>query len=144
MTLKEKIEVMQAYNRGENIQSRTEVDPMWVKDTNPTWNFDKYEYRVEPNKEENTCFKDTSGVNVGLTPAFTPPQPRFDDIMAKSLDAIRDQSERSEWRKIYLDIVKQFIREDSQRADYLDINRMMKRANQVVKSMMEFDKQCWV
>ena len=133
MTTQEKIAVMLAFNNGMPIQSRTDVDPMWVRDTNPTWNFDKYEYRIEPKEEKKP-----------ETPKTPPSMPDFDELIKSSFEDIRKQTERTEWRKIYLDIVKQFIREDSERADHLDINRMMERANRVVTQMMEFDKQCWV
>ena len=57
MTTKEKIEVMQAYTRGEEIEFRLAdcEDDRWAPTALPLWNWDNFEYRV---KLEEPKFKD--------------------------------------------------------------------------------------
>ena len=46
-TTKEKIEVMQAYDRGEQVQLLN-IDGNWEDKDNPAWNLAKCDYRVTP------------------------------------------------------------------------------------------------
>ena len=46
MTLREKIEVMEAFERGEEIEISS--DSGWLGDINPTWNFNEHLYRIKP------------------------------------------------------------------------------------------------
>jgi len=57
MTTKEMIEVMQAYDRGEEIEFRLAdcEDDRWAPTASPLWNWDNFEYRV---KLEEPKFKD--------------------------------------------------------------------------------------
>ena len=48
-TTKEMIEVMQAYERGEQIQLLN-IDGKWEDKDNPAWNWAKCDYRVKPKK----------------------------------------------------------------------------------------------
>lgn len=45
-TLKEKIEIMQAYERGEQIERY--YDNEWVLCKNPIWNWEYIDYRIKP------------------------------------------------------------------------------------------------
>lgn len=46
-TTKEMIEIMQAYERGEQIQLLN-IDGNWEDKDNPAWNWEKCDYRVKP------------------------------------------------------------------------------------------------
>ena len=48
MTTKEKIEVMQAYERGEEIEIKENGKEDWSEAKFPLWVWDKFEYRVKP------------------------------------------------------------------------------------------------
>lgn len=48
MTTKEMIEVMQAYERGEQIEYMTEGSTQWRGTDRPVWNFSTCAYRVKP------------------------------------------------------------------------------------------------
>lgn len=48
MTTKEMIEVMQAYDRGEQIERRDRCGNYWFLSPVPTWDWVQYEYRVKP------------------------------------------------------------------------------------------------
>lgn len=48
MTIKEQIEVMQAYARAEKIQFKPITSSEWYICTAPVWNWDEYEYRIRP------------------------------------------------------------------------------------------------
>ena len=57
MTTKEMIEVMQAYDRGEEIEFRTRWDEKenpdaWENITAPSWNWQSFFYRVKPKKPQ--------------------------------------------------------------------------------------------
>ena len=49
-TTKEMIEVMQAYDRGEQVQLLN-IDGNWEDKDNPAWNWAKCDYRVKPKKK---------------------------------------------------------------------------------------------
>ena len=48
MTTKEMIEVMQAYDRGEQIERRDRCGNNWFLSPVPSWDWVQYEYRVKP------------------------------------------------------------------------------------------------
>lgn len=49
MTTKEMIEVMQAYERGEEIEFRlADCEDRWAPTISPLWNWEKFEYRIKP------------------------------------------------------------------------------------------------
>ena len=48
MTTKEMIEVMQAYDRGEQIERRDRCGNNWFLAPVPSWDWVQYEYRVKP------------------------------------------------------------------------------------------------
>ena len=48
-TTKKMIEVMQAYDRGEQVQLLN-IDGNWKYKDNPSWNWTKFDYRVKPKK----------------------------------------------------------------------------------------------
>ena len=47
-TTKEMIEVMQAYERGEQIQIKSEKKDCWDDICNPVWDWGTFDYRVKP------------------------------------------------------------------------------------------------
>ena len=54
MTLREKIETMQAFERGEEIEvnfNGTEFDG-WIKDIFPSWNWEENNYRIKPKPKQ--------------------------------------------------------------------------------------------
>lgn len=56
MTTKEMIEVMQAYDRGEEIEKcLVDCEDRWVPATSPSWNWAQTSYRVKPKEPK---FKD--------------------------------------------------------------------------------------
>lgn len=48
MTTKEMIEVMQAYDRGEQIERKDRCGNYWFLSPVPSWDWVQYEYRVKP------------------------------------------------------------------------------------------------
>lgn len=48
MTTKEMIEVMQAYDRGEQIERRDRCGNHWFLSPVPSWDWVQYDYRVKP------------------------------------------------------------------------------------------------
>lgn len=47
MTLREKIEVMQAFERGEKVEHRDRLNDMWFDSNFPAWNWKEFEYRIK-------------------------------------------------------------------------------------------------
>lgn len=47
MTSKEIISVVTAYEEGKSIECRPLTNPNWTDVWDPSWNFDKFEYRVK-------------------------------------------------------------------------------------------------
>lgn len=75
MTIDEKIEILQAYKDGKEIEAKTkrQDENSWVKVEEPIWNFSSYDYRVKKNptnhevtnkllEEANKLFEDAFGV----------------------------------------------------------------------------------
>ena len=54
MTLREKIEVMQAFERGEYVEVRTDktVAGQWSVTIDPLWNWKEFEYRIKPKSKQ--------------------------------------------------------------------------------------------
>ena len=54
MTLREKIEVMQAFERGEEIEYTPLMEEIWRGTTIPAWDWDwaLYEYRIKPKPKQ--------------------------------------------------------------------------------------------
>ena len=52
MTLKEKIEVMEAFERGEEIEHRDRLNDMWFASNFPAWNWKEFEYRIKPKPKQ--------------------------------------------------------------------------------------------
>ena len=53
MTLREKIEVMQAFERGEEIEVSYVEQDKWTKISNPDWSWGAYNYRIKPKSKQN-------------------------------------------------------------------------------------------
>jgi len=55
MTTKEKIEIMQAYTRGEEIEMRLAYceEYEWAFAGLPVWNWEKFEYRIKPKEPKS-------------------------------------------------------------------------------------------
>ena len=51
-TLAEKIAVMQAAERGEEIEGRHLWSKSWMNIPTPTWNWDEFDYRVKPKPQK--------------------------------------------------------------------------------------------
>lgn len=71
MTTQEKIEVMQAHARGETIQNRIPSYGIatWADDSDPTWNWEKEEFRVKP--KPLTFWVNIASCEVPKVPGFT-------------------------------------------------------------------------
>jgi len=52
MTLREKIEVMQAFEQGEEIEISYVKQDMWTDISNPGWSWGTYDYRVKPKPKQ--------------------------------------------------------------------------------------------
>ena len=52
MTLREKIEVMQAFERGEEIEHRDKLNNIWCDSNFPAWNWKEFEYRIKPKPKQ--------------------------------------------------------------------------------------------
>ena len=52
MTLREKIEVMQAFDRGEEIEYEKINKQDWTLMRIEEWNFEKYNYRIKPKQKQ--------------------------------------------------------------------------------------------
>ena len=54
MTLREQIEVMQAFERGEEIEAvrNRYVDRKWNSTQNPLWDWDTFTYRINPKPKQ--------------------------------------------------------------------------------------------
>ena len=48
MTLREKIEVMQAFERGEEIEISNNLGEIWIQEPCPNWNWVNCTYRIKP------------------------------------------------------------------------------------------------
>lgn len=48
MTLREKIECMEAFERGEEVEHRDRLNDMWFASNFPAWNWKEFEYRIKP------------------------------------------------------------------------------------------------
>lgn len=55
-TLREKIEVMEAFERGEKIQSLLQNLGDWEDEECPQWNWSAYDYRIKPHMEVGEIF----------------------------------------------------------------------------------------
>ncbi|EHN6902354.1 hypothetical protein KJK83_001030 [Campylobacter jejuni] len=54
-TLREKIQVMEAFQKGEKIQSNYKLKDLeyWEDEENPVWDWHFYDYRVKPKDKDN-------------------------------------------------------------------------------------------
>ena len=52
MTLREKIETMQAFERGEEVEHRDWLNDMWFASNFPAWNWKEFEYRIKPKPKQ--------------------------------------------------------------------------------------------
>ena len=67
MTLREKIEVMEAFERGEEIEVSYVKQDKWSNISNPDWSWGVYNYRIKPNQTvtiEKWLFEDRFGIKV--------------------------------------------------------------------------------
>ena len=66
MTLREKIEVMEAFERGEEIEYSLINTNDWLSICDPVWNWDTFTYRIKPKKQviviEKWLFEDKLGI----------------------------------------------------------------------------------
>lgn len=66
MTTKEKIEVIRAYDNGEDIEYTnigSVVEEFWGNLLSPEFDFSRFKYRVKSNKKFKTIFKPAKGNN---------------------------------------------------------------------------------
>ena len=55
MNIRSKIEVMEAFERGEEIEVKAKVDRlnnMWLDSDFPVWNWKEFEYRIKPKQKQ--------------------------------------------------------------------------------------------
>ena len=57
MTLREKIEVMEAFERGEEIEYSLINNNDWRSICDPVWNWDLYEYRIKPKPKQTVTIE---------------------------------------------------------------------------------------
>ena len=53
MKLEDMIEVMQAFKDGKKIESKIVFGTVWYEENSPTWNWDKYDYRIKSKEKES-------------------------------------------------------------------------------------------
>lgn len=52
MTLREKIEVMEAFERGEEIEQSERIHDNWCRSPLPAWNWSSFLYRIKPKPKQ--------------------------------------------------------------------------------------------
>ena len=57
MTLREKIEVMEAFRRGEEIEHRDRLNDMWFDSSFPAWNWKEFKYRIKPKPKQTVTIE---------------------------------------------------------------------------------------
>ena len=57
MTLREKIEVMEAFERGEEIEHRDRLNDMWFDSSFPDWSWKEFEYRIKPKPKQKVTIE---------------------------------------------------------------------------------------
>lgn len=57
MTLREKIEVMEAFERGEEIEYTCSSSGTWKYVKSPGWNFGLYTYRIKPKQKQTVTIE---------------------------------------------------------------------------------------
>lgn len=67
MTLREKIDCMEAFERGEEVEHRDRLNDMWFASNFPAWNWKEFEYRIKPKPKqvvtiEKWLFEDKLGI----------------------------------------------------------------------------------
>lgn len=76
MNTKEMISVLEAFDRGEKIQStylimgRCTNEPQWCDEHNPTWDFEHRFYRVAPKHVTRDWYIAQDWVSISATPNF--------------------------------------------------------------------------
>ena len=65
LELKRQVEVMEAYERGENVEAKVRRDGNWLPilrapPFEPTWDWGYFDYRVKPKKREVWLIQDES------------------------------------------------------------------------------------
>ena len=67
MTLREKIDCMEAFERGEEIECNSLYNPKWTSTTAPAWSWNDFCYRIKPKPKqvvviEKWLFEDKFGI----------------------------------------------------------------------------------
>ena len=57
MTLREKIEVMQAFERGEEIECNSLYNQKWTTTPSPAWNWNDFYYRIKPKPKQTVTIE---------------------------------------------------------------------------------------
>ena len=57
MTLREKIETMQAFERGEEIECNSLYTPKWTTTSAPAWNWNDFCYRIKPKPKQTVVIE---------------------------------------------------------------------------------------
>ena len=57
MTLRAKIEVMEAFERGEEIEHRDRLNDMWFASNFPAWDWKEFEYRIKPKPKQTVTME---------------------------------------------------------------------------------------
>lgn len=52
MDIRNKIQVMEAFERGDEIEHRYRLNDMWFKSRFPSWNWREFEYRIKPKPKQ--------------------------------------------------------------------------------------------
>lgn len=67
MDIRSKIQVMEAFERGEEVEHRDRLNDMWFASNFPAWNWKEFEYRIKPKPKqvvviEKWLFEDKFGI----------------------------------------------------------------------------------
>ena len=57
MTLREKIETMEAFERGEEIECNSLYNPKWTSTPSPAWNWNDFCYRIKPKPKQTVTIE---------------------------------------------------------------------------------------
>ena len=90
MTLREKIEVMEAFERGEEIEHFSLMEEIWTKTAIPDWDWALYEYRIKPKPQKIITIEKWLVTN----------KKRFDVVETSDIDAYL--GEGCGWDKVKL------------------------------------------
>ena len=119
MTTKEMIEVMQAYERGEQIEYREKKDSEWLPlFHDPYWNLSNFDYRVKPthrpykNAAEFLAAQKEHGMNIRLNGHNYYGFPLYITDTLIGIQCLRSDGSVVSVAKLYEDLLREYTWQD--------------------------------